>query len=461
MIAFTRQTARMSVVAWVVLGLAGWASAQTATQPAVRGAQQGKIKGDNVYVRSGSHTNYYPVTKLNRGDPVTVVGEEYGWFEIQPPAGTFSLIEKTYVDRTGDTGKLNEERKVYAGSNLDNRRYAVQARLEKGDTVRILGETDDGAFLKIEPPPGAHLWVKADFVEGVTATGATPTVKPPETVSPEEIDLGGGRLPPLTTRPADLGGGGIVTTTRPAGRNTRLAGRTDRPGPIKATQQNQEQIDTIEAKIDAEKDKPNFEQTLEALLPKLRPIASQGADEIAAIYAQARIKQIEGYLSAHAGLRKIEEAREKAIREADRIAAERLRIQTMQANPADEIVVRGEIRVSTVYEGRAGQSKRWRVVEPSAGYSARTIAYIELPPDSTIDPTSYYGKYVGIRASARNILRESNPPIPIYTVAEIVVLDRESGAGRVSGTSAYASPTGPTVKPPASQPASGDEDGEK
>lgn len=455
MIGFTRQTARWSVVVWVglVLGLAGLAAAQT-TQPAVRGAQQGKIKGDNVYIRSGSHTNYYPVTKLNRGDPVTVVGEEYGWLEILPPAGTFSLIEKTYVDRDGDTGKLNEERRVYAGSNLDNRRYAVQVKLQKGDTVRILGETADGAFLKIEPPPGAHLWVKADFVEGVALTGATPAVKPPETIGPGELDLEGTGRPPTGTRPATDGTTARPTSTRPADRaSLRLADRTDKPGPVKATRKYQTQIDAVEAKIEAAKGKPGFEQTLELLLGQLHPMAGQEEDEIAALYAKARVKQIQSYLAAQAGLRQIDEARERAIREADKIAAERLNIHVRPTNPADEIVVRGEIRVSTIYEGRAGQSKRWRVVEPSAGPSARTLAYIELPPDSTIDPTSFYGKYVGIRASARNTLRESNPPIPIYTVAEIVVLDRESGTGRVSGTTAYASPTSPTVRPPSSQPA--------
>ena len=70
----------------------------------------GRVKGMNVYVRSGFNQNYYPVTKLNRGHKVTVVDEEFGWLKIIPPAGTHSLIEKTSVDRLGtdkNTGVVN------------------------------------------------------------------------------------------------------------------------------------------------------------------------------------------------------------------------------------------------------------------------------------------------------------------------------------------------------------------
>ena len=46
----------------------------------------GTVTGNDVYVRSGFHQNYYPVTKLNKGDKVTVLGEEYGWLKVEPAA---------------------------------------------------------------------------------------------------------------------------------------------------------------------------------------------------------------------------------------------------------------------------------------------------------------------------------------------------------------------------------------
>jgi hypothetical protein len=120
-----------------------WATllwAQTATRPAGGGdaalaktsaaaGQIGVVTGNNVYVRSGFHSNYYPVTKLNKGDKVTVVGGEFGWLKILPPQGTFSLVDKTYVDKTDDSGVINARVWVFAGSELDNRRYAKQVKL--------------------------------------------------------------------------------------------------------------------------------------------------------------------------------------------------------------------------------------------------------------------------------------------------------------------------------------------
>lgn len=454
----------MSVViwAWTLVGLASLAVAQT-TRPAEgsaspRGPQQGRIKGDNVYIRSGSHQNYYPVTKLNRGDPVTVVGSQYGWMEILPPAGTYSLIDKTYVDGSGDSGTVNEECWVHAGSNLDDRKYAKQVKLRKGDQVRILGETPDGAFYKIEPPKGAHLWVKGDFVEGVTgAVGEEPAARAPERVAPGELNLDGDV--PQATGGARSTAGGIATepsdAARPGRSVTRTVRRNDKPGAAKATEKYQTQIDLIEAEMAEIRGKPGNEEGYRKIVSKLQPIADQQEDEVASLYATARIKQIQGYLDAQEGLRRIDRLREEAIANADRLAAERARIpKPRPGTPGDEIVVKGEIRVSTIYEGTAGRAKRWRVVERGSGFSARTLAYIELPPGSPINPVDYYGKYIGIRASARQVLSDANPPIPIYTVSEIVVLDADSRSpGRVGGSSAYASPNGPTVPPPASQPA--------
>lgn len=419
--------------------------------PAARGPQSGKIKGDNVYIRSGSHINYYPVTKLNRGDPVTVVGEQYGWFEILPPAGTFSLIDKTYVDRTGDTGTLNGDCVVYAGSNLDKAHYAKQARLKKGDTVKILGETPDGAFYKIEPPAGATLWVKADFVEGVTPTGAAPTIKPPERVAPGELGIDT-EPRAASTRPA---GGRSGPTTRPIVRRSPTpAERTSQaraPRPA-ASEKYEPQMSAIEAEIEAENTKPFTERSYDRLLSKLRPLAEQTEDEIAALYAQTRIRQIEGYTESQAAARQIAGLRDEAMRIAAQIAKDRPGRKPFDINPADMIVVRGEIRPSNVFKGDPGRPKRWRVVDPAGGAGARTLAYIEVPPELGINPADYFGKHVGIRASAREVAKDTIPPIPLYTVSEIVILDASTRPARVSGSTAVAGPGGLSVPPPSRQP---------
>jgi len=123
----------------------------------------------------------------------------------------------------------------------------------------------------------------------------------------------------------------------------------------------------------------------------------------------------------------------------------------------DTIVVRGEIRVSGIYDGSANRPKRWRVVDPKSG---RTLAYIEVPKGSPIDPVQYYGKYIGVRASGCRLLRGTIPPAWIYTVEEISVLDpaaqSKEPAGQPAGkalrrVAMKASPAPTAV--PATQPA--------
>lgn len=150
----------------------------------------GEVTGTSsqVHVRSGPSTNFYPVLRLSPGDRVNVVGEESGWYAIEPPPGCFSLISKHYVDvGANGEGVVNGNAvRVRAGSDLDEHRYAVQCKLDKGATVKILGEEDEG-FLKIAAPPGARLWIHGDYVVRVPAdrlaagSGAAGSESPPAT----------------------------------------------------------------------------------------------------------------------------------------------------------------------------------------------------------------------------------------------------------------------------------------
>lgn len=130
-----------------------------------------EVTADTLNVRSGPSHNYYRVTELKAGDRVQVVGEESGWYAIVPPEDCFSLISQDYVDadEDGRTGVVNGNAvRVRAGSRLERKKYAVQRKLSKGDTVRIVGDDGEG-YYKIVPPDGAVLWLHGDFV--VAAAG--------------------------------------------------------------------------------------------------------------------------------------------------------------------------------------------------------------------------------------------------------------------------------------------------
>ncbi|HRX86300.1 MAG TPA: hypothetical protein P5572_14870 [Phycisphaerae bacterium] len=151
--------------------------------PAVVSADEfiGEVTGteSNVHVRSGPSTNFYPVARIEPGSRVKVVGEESGWYAIAPLPGCFSLISKHYVDiGANGEGVVNGSAvRVRAGSAIDEHRYAVQTKLDKGAVVKVLGEEDEG-FLKIVPPADAHLWIHSDYVVRVPAERLTAESKP-------------------------------------------------------------------------------------------------------------------------------------------------------------------------------------------------------------------------------------------------------------------------------------------
>jgi len=395
--------------------------------PAKSFPQVGFVKGNSVYVRSGSNQNYYPVTKLNRGDKVTVVGEEFKWLKIIPPAGTHGLIDKTRVDRVGmeeNKGVVNGQTWVIAGSNLNDHCYAKQVKLSKGTVVTIVGTTSDGNYYKISPPAGSHLWISADYVDLTRGSE--------EFFGPKPIEIKK-RLP----EPTKIDKSKKISGGKPPANSNKY----------------QDLLSELEKKITAEANKPLNNRVLEPIINELQPIASQTEDKVAQVYAQVRLDQIRKHMKVIAAVQEMRQLRQTAISAADDKTRERAMIKTKEVVPLDRIVVSGEIRYSSIYDGTGNRPLRWRVVDPA---STNTLAYIELPENSAINPVDYYGKNVGIRASARRVSRATIPPLPIYTVDKIVLLDEKDKKGQTQEVKREAKITSPKpieVAAPSSQPA--------
>jgi len=151
----------------------------------------GVLNDDNVYIRSGpSDERYYATEKLNKGAKITVVEtvlvQKEEWLKIIPPEGSFSYVAKAHVDKRGDgsVGRVTRPNlNVRAGSSLNNYKTTVQASLEEGDDVKIIGE--DADYFKIAPPTGAYLYVKKTFVDPlpVLASSKQQPVQPPAVVA--------------------------------------------------------------------------------------------------------------------------------------------------------------------------------------------------------------------------------------------------------------------------------------
>lgn len=446
------------VTAAIVAGFTPSALAQDnapSTQPAAADGfpYVARIRGTNVNIRSGPDGNYYRVWKASGGEEVTVFGRQYDWLCIAPPKGCHSLIDREYVDRKADgIGVVNgDDVWVRAGSEIDSHRYARQVKLRKGTEVQLLGETSDGAFYKIAPPEGARVWVHGQFVtkgDGsvVSKSPASPTLPTEATPAPRPRPREGAAGSSATGRP----------TTQPAG-----------PSPFGRYAA---EIASIEEGIKAEQQKPFAQQNMKALAERLQPIAGQDDEVVAKMYAQRRMEQ----LLTKNELSGIIENLEVAKREVDK-QHEIGEIARRAIKPPPERVLdgrvsaTGEFRPSAVFGSQSTAfPRRYRLVDPT---SEKTVAYVELPTGSTIDPDPFYGKLVTVYARERKLTSGTIQPLSVLLADEI----RQEAKGFAPGliklpdaenASASAPPApradGPTTRPaptgsaaPTTQPAAG------
>ncbi|MCC7290501.1 MAG: SH3 domain-containing protein [Phycisphaerales bacterium] len=386
----------------------------TASAP---GERRGRITGDAVYVRSGPSSDHYPVTKLNTGDAVTVLGEEGEWIAIAPPRGCFSTIPQQYVDSSdGVRGVVNGDRvNVRAGSHLTADRYQVQEKLSKGAEVSIIAKTEDGQY-RIEPPAGARLYIHRQFVRaavGDEALDAATDAKTAGTTSNPGVIIRSNALTGNTALEA------ATTATKPSSADAVSASATGASGIAEPAER--QRLTALDQAMREEMSKPLASRNFAKLKDGFREIAASSADEFSRKYADARQAQLE-YMG------KLAESAASLHDIAADVAKERaayLASQAKVASPPIEVRagydVEGELRVSAVYASPIGP-KRYRLVDPKS-QPARTIGYIELDKDLTLDMERLMGRYVGIKASRIRPAEGMVNPVPLYIASRIVVLN--------------------------------------
>lgn len=167
---------KLTPVPLLVLLLVSTASAQIRQFP-----YEAVVQGDDVYVRSGPGQSYYATLKLELGDRVTVHRHDPGgWYMISPPPGSFSLIDASLVQKTGETEGIVQvpplengqpgRAIVRIGSSFGDDHEYYGRELSSGDAVEIVGEkrveTERGSVLmyQISPPALEYRWVKGDYI---------------------------------------------------------------------------------------------------------------------------------------------------------------------------------------------------------------------------------------------------------------------------------------------------------
>jgi len=243
------------------------------------------ITGDDVYVRSGPGTNFYHCGKLKTGDKVKVVGKQFSWSRIVPPAGSFSWISMQYVTINPTDPKVGtvtgDNVRVYAGSDYVKPLYSttLQGKLSKGEKVKLLGEQMDD-YYKIAAPPFAYLWVSTNFTKAVPEPVKIPPVAPTPTPTPVEAKV-------EPNEPADANATVVVVPEPVAPKS-----------PLEKYRELQEQVKTEHAK-------PADQQDYTDLKKALLEIANNEEAGNAARFSQFVVGQIESYELALAVVKEV------------------------------------------------------------------------------------------------------------------------------------------------------------
>jgi len=411
----------------------------------------GRIKGTDVYVRSGASTAYYFTTKLSAPARVTVTGHKYRWAQIIPPKGSFSWIYKNYVKldpaNPGIGMVTGDNVRVWAGSEnvAPANSSSMQVQLNTGDLVKLLDAKPVGDYYKIEPPAGARLYVHLDYIEyvgpvpaikpilpprpGTTAPGtsqgteAKPTT-PPSTqegptptkpTTPPAAGTESGTSAPITGT-ASQDSAAATTETQPTTPGTESTGPAATTPPTPAADASKEtryveQCRQIEKQIKAELAKPLAQQDYSALREQLKAIQVDPAAGNAKVYAEYYLTRIEAYELVKQVTEKIQQNEQELATVRKKVEAE-LQAKLKAIPDRGRFLIRGRIKPSNIYTAKTGQ-KRYILLDESG----RIVAYaVPATPVVDVSVKPLLNQVVGV---VGQVISDPKNPVTLIRFTEL------------------------------------------
>jgi uncharacterized protein YgiM (DUF1202 family) len=335
-----------------------------------------EITSDDTQIRSGAGTNYYDCGKLRKGDKVKVVGSRYSWLQIVPPAGSYAWISKQYVqveppNSAGGT-VIGEGVRVYAGSNDVQPMHSTSllVKLNKGDTVSLLGEEKDG-YYKIAPPEGAYLWVSSQNAKPLASLVAP--------AQPETSVY----TPPPPPFPK-------VTSPNTPSSNEPAAAKEQN---VSEDAEKTKEVLALKEKVDVQKTKPVEQQDWAEIKKLLLEIAANKQAPIAAKNAQALLKTIarcELAKEVAEATKAQEEQFGKTQKQIEEVRSSKL--AEFDAQDQSKFAIIGVLKGSSIFAEAPG-IRYYRIVDDEDN----TICYARPADDAVnMDMSGFIGKKVGL-----------------------------------------------------------------
>ena len=340
-----------------------------------------EITEDDIPVRSGPGTNYYICGKLKKSDKVNVVGSQFSWSRIVPPAGSFSWISNRYISIDPDNPAVGivtaDGIRVYAGSEYKEPIHSetLQLKLNRGDEVRFVG-AQKGDYYKIAPPQGAFLWVSSQFLQSTEKPAAKPPVPDANAVARSS------------------------TAKRPIDPNA---------GPLTGLDLYYALSDLVKA----ERAKPLSGQNYAEIKKKLAGLAATKDGGRAARYAEYTLKQVERYEMACTAAKELELQNREKQKINEKIDAARA-TKLAQVDDRSKFAIVGKLETSSVY---VGPTRRYRILDDTG----KTVCYVTpTGPAVKTDFSKLIGHKVGL---VGKIEAHESTSRPFIEFIEIVLLD--------------------------------------
>ena len=353
------------------------------------------VTADNVYVRSGpSVQSSYPFGKMDRGEVVRVVEENFGWARVQTAGRAFAdmngfipVDDRAQLSVDGATITANATTELRApnisADSTPDSSWKQIGRIEAGATLAVIARIDAerGSVWSVRLPEMGEGWINSNFLRRSTAAEAVAFDKAVvneeiATIATEGAMIAASSAP---SEPNALVTEIVVTETKPAK-------PTKTPEQI-ATELRRATFADLEVAWLKIKGQPTADAEVGALYARYIVFAAESANDPSfQARAASRIAQLEVQQEVQNKIFELQATKARLTGECEQINGVAVAIEARS-----EYTAVGVLNASLVYDGVA-LPLLFRLQDPSTG---QTVSYV-VPGDG-FQLSTMLGTLIGVK----------------------------------------------------------------
>lgn len=353
------------------------------------------LTADNVFVRSGpSVQSSYPFGKMDRGEVVRVVEENFGWARVQTAGRAFAdmngfipVDDRAQLSVDGATITANASTELRApninAASTPNSSWKQIGRIEAGATLAVIDRIDDerGSVWSVRLPEMGEGWINSNFLRRSTAAEAAAFDK---AVVSEEVALITAEAAAIGSSSEQFEPGAVIGEIVEV--EVQPAKPTKSPERI-ATELRRATFADLEVAWLKIKGQPTADAEVGALYARYIVFAAESANDPSFYaHAQSRIAQLEVQQEVQNKIFELQATKARLTGECEQINDVAVAIEARS-----EYTAVGVLNASLIYDGVA-LPLLFRLQDPSTG---QTVSYV-VPGDG-FQLSTMLGTLIGIK----------------------------------------------------------------